>query len=88
MTSLSLKHLEYLASYEGNTHDDLPRHMQRRISETQLIFNVIEPGTPKDVMFNVFLRINTGGMILNGQEIRHAIHAGPVHCFLEGIGRE
>lgn len=82
---LPLKHLEYLASYEGNTHDDLPRPMQRRISETQLIFNVIEPGTPKDVMFNVFLRINTGGMILNGQEIRHAIHAGPVHSFLKEL---
>ena len=78
----SLKHLEYLSSYEGNLHDVLPRHMQRRISETQLIVNVIEPGTPKKVMFNVFLRINTGGMILNGQEIRHAIHAGPVRKFL------
>ena len=82
---LPLKHLEYLASYEGNTHDDLPRHMQRRISETQLIFNVIEPGTPEDVMFNVFLRINTGGMILNRQEIRHAMYAGPVRCFLKEL---
>ena len=80
-----LKHLEYLSAYEGDRHDELPRHMQRRISETQLIVNVIEPGTPKDVMFNVFLRINTGGMILNGQEIRHAMHAGPVRCFLKKL---
>ena len=61
--------------------------MQRRISETQLIFNVIEPGTPPEVMFNVFLRINTGGMTLNGQEIRHALNPGPVREYLKVLAQ-
>lgn len=81
----ALKGLEYLDSLEGRKHNELPRHMQRRISETQLIVNVIEPGTPSDVMFNVFKRINTGGKTLNGQEIRNAIHAGPVRSFLKEL---
>ena len=81
----SLNRLEYLISFDGLTYDALPRPMQRRISETQLIVNVIEPGTPPEVMFNIFLRINTGGMILNGQEIRHALHSGPVRAFLKEL---
>ena len=78
----ALNRLEYLVWLEGHKHDQLPRQMQRRISETQLIVNVIEPGTPNEVMFNVFLRINTGGMTLNKQEIRHALHPGVIREFL------
>ena len=78
----ALRRLEYLTSLNGLTHDQLPRQMQRRIGETQLIVNVIEPGTPPEVMFNVFLRINTGGMTLNQQEIRHALHPGVIRDYL------
>ncbi|MDE0101889.1 MAG: DUF262 domain-containing protein [Bryobacterales bacterium] len=71
-----LKYLEYRQEFNGATYDDLPRPIQRRINETQLHFNVIEYGTPEEVMFNIFHRINTGGKPLNGQEIRHALHRG------------
>ena len=79
-----LTQLEYL-ELNGQKYDALPRPLQRRISETQLIVNVIEPGTPPEVMFNVFRRINTGGMMLNGQEIRHALHPGPVRDYLKTL---
>ena len=81
----ALEKLEYLTYLNGLKHGALPRRMQRRINETQLIVNVIEHGTPPEVMFNVFLRINTGGMTLNGQEIRHALHSGPVREFLKEL---
>lgn len=80
-----LEQLEYLTKFNGFLYKDLPRPMQRRISETQLVINVIEPGTPEEVMFNIFSRINTGGMILNGQEIRHALHPGPVRSYLKEL---
>ena len=81
----ALGDLQYLTSFNGSTYEDLPRPMQRRIDETSLVVNVIEPGTPPEVMFNVFLRINTGGLTLNGQEIRHALHRGPVREYLKNL---
>ena len=82
-----LERLQYLTRLDGLGHDALPRPLQRRISETQLIVNVIEPGTPAEVKFNVFLRINTGGMTLNGQEIRHALHPGPARDYLKELAQ-
>ena len=80
-----LNDLEYLDKFNGYSHDKLPRPMQRRISETQLMINVIEYGTPDEVKFNIFRRINTGGQPLNGQEIRHALYPGPVRGFLKEL---
>ncbi len=77
--------LEYRVEFNGKRFGQLPRVMQRRIRETQLVVNVIEPGTPPEVMFNIFSRINTGGMKLNAQEIRHALHPGPVRNFLKTL---
>ena len=81
----ALKGMEYLSDLESNKYDQLPRSMCRRIRETQLIVNVIEAGTPTEVMFNIFHRINTGGMELNGQEIRHALNPGPVRDYLKNL---
>ena len=81
----SLKQLEYLPKLNRCTHDGLRRPLQRRISETQLIVNVIESGASPDVLFNIFRRINTGGVTLNGQEIRHALNPGPVRDYLKEL---
>lgn len=80
-----LEGLEYLTTLQEDTIHSLPRNMSRRIFETELNFNVIEPGTPEEVMFNIFKRINTGGIPLNGQEIRNALNKGPVRKFLEDL---
>ena len=85
--NLRLRKLEYLSKYDNYTFDDLPRPMQRRITETQLSCHVIEPGTPPEVMFNVFKRINTGGKPLVGQEIRHALNSGAARDLLRRLSR-
>ena len=80
-----LRRLEYLDQLDGQTYSGLPRPMQRRINETELVVNVIDPGTPEDVMFNIFRRINTGGMTLKGQEIRNVLYPGPVRGYLKRL---
>lgn len=83
--AFSLSGLEYLHQLEGQSFSKLPRAMQRRIEETSLVLNIIQPGTPDEVMINIFKRLNTGGLPLTGQEIRNALYKGPVREFLAEI---
>jgi hypothetical protein len=71
---LKLVGLEFLKDYEGMTFDQLPHNMQRRLRESQLTLYFIKPGTPKEVKYSIFYRINTGGLILNAQEIRSTLN--------------
>ena len=85
---LELHGLEYLEDFEKRSYDQLPRPMQRRIDETELYCHVIQPGTPPEVMFNVFKRINTGGKPLLPQEIRHALYPGPARNFINEMAKD
>lgn len=73
---LKLKDLQYLRELDGCSFLDLDRKFQRRISELEITANIIRPSTPPAVKFNVFARLNQGGMPVNAQEIRNAIYPG------------
>jgi hypothetical protein len=61
---------------DNAAYEDLSRPLQRRIMETELTLHVIRAGTPPNVKFNIFSRINQGGLPLKPQEIRNAIYNG------------
>jgi hypothetical protein len=69
----ALGKLEHLDDLKDLRFSDLPVPFQRRINNTQLIVNVIDPTTPRGVTYEIFKRINTGGTPLNAQEIRHCM---------------
>jgi hypothetical protein len=73
---IELSGLEILTELNDKeiTYDKLNRTMQRRILETPITTYLIQPGTPKNVKYNVFKRINSGGVGLNAMEIRNALN--------------
>lgn len=87
--TLKLTNLEFLTEYEGYSYDELPRPLTRRIEEFQTSVYLIKPGTPLEMKYSLFNRINTGGLKLTPQEIRHAMsqsaNSGAASKFLSRI---
>ena len=87
--SFPLKGLQFLRDLEELTFDKLPAKYQVLIEDdTQLLFYNLMPGTPLEAKFTIFSRVNTGGMQLTPQEIRHALNQGPVTNLLSRLARE
>ena len=54
--------LEYLKPLKGLCYSTLDPATRRRFAGTQIVAHVIEPQTPDDVKYDIFNRVNTGGV--------------------------
>lgn len=74
--SFRLTGLEVLEELNGRRLNELPPYMIFKLEEVQISVCLLKPGTHKFVKYDVFSRINTGGLTLQPQEIRHALNQG------------
>ncbi|MDE5825472.1 MAG: DUF262 domain-containing protein [Lachnospiraceae bacterium] len=76
--------LEYLKNaYDKKKFKDLDTKYIQRIYRTQIAVNILDARSPKSVIYDIFRRVNTGGMNLNPQEMRNAICKQEVRDFLK-----
>lgn len=75
--------LEYLGNeYNKRKFKDLDTKYVQRIYRTQIAVNILDARSPKNVIYDIFRRVNTGGVNLNPQEMRNAICKQEVRDFL------
>lgn len=81
-SEFKLKHLQYLhESCNNKTFKELDNKQRQRIFMTQFSVNIIDARTPSQVKYDLFRRINTGGVSLNAQEIRNSIAKPQIRYF-------
>lgn len=71
-----LTSLEFWTDLNNKKFSQLSDAFKNKILETQLSITLVGPRTPDEVKFTIFKRINTAGLVLKEQEIRHALFQG------------
>lgn len=84
---LKLQNLQFLKEYNGYTYDKLPRELQRRIKTFPITVYILGKGTPDEVKYNIFSRLNQGGLELTPQELRNALHQGAPSTLVADLAR-
>lgn len=80
-----LKNLQYLSQYEGKTFSQLNLKFRSIIEDTVLMVNILDERCPQMVKFDVFRRVNTGGVPLNQQEVRNVLASPRVRDLLKSM---
>lgn len=80
-----LNGLQYLKHSNGKLFSELDPKYKTRITTTTLTANVIDSRTPPQVKYDIFRRINTGGVPLNAQEIRNSASKPKMRKFLSDL---
>lgn len=77
-----LTKMQYLSHCENKFFRDLEPKFRARIEDTELAVNILDEKCPQMVKFDVFRRVNTGGLPLNFQEIRNIMAKPKVRILL------
>jgi hypothetical protein len=76
---LVLRGLRRLPMLNGLRYQQLPREIRNPLGMKSLRITTLLRQSDPDLKHEVFLRLNTGGEILNGQEIRNVAYRGPMN---------
>ncbi len=76
---LEMRSAYQLPEFEGLTFSGLPRQVRGALDVRPLRSVTILKQSHPDLKFEVFHRLNSGGEILNAQEIRNVVYRGPLN---------
>ena len=85
---LRLENLQFLEEYNGLSYEELSRPDIRRINSLKITINTLRKSTPPKVKYILFQRVNTSGVPLVPQEMRHALNQGIAAHFIKQLSKE
>ena len=80
-----LQSLELLPELNGKFFKELDTEIQSKLEDTTLRTFELSQTSPKDLMFLIFERLNTGGMRLNDMEIRNCLYRGKLNDLIKQL---
>lgn len=83
-----LSGLGILSEYLRNRFHELPPREQRFLKSRSLRAVVIGRDSHPNMKFEVFERLNTGGVALNAQELRNSLYRGSLNKLLRRVAKE
>jgi Protein of unknown function DUF262 len=85
---LKLQGLEKLTQYNGFTFSDLPKTIQLQLELRPVKVVTLSDKSDEVVRFDLFERLNKGGVALTDQEIRDCVYRGDFSQKLEELARD
>ena len=85
---LKLKGLSKLANFNDKRFADLPVGVQNKFKLTSIKVITLSDKSDKDVRFDLFERLNKGGVNLTPQEIRSCVYRGGFNDFLKELSKD
>jgi len=82
---LVLKGMDVLSEYEGASFDDLPQTLKLKFHLRPLKVTTLSDKSDLKVRFDLFERLNTGGIKLTDQEIRACVFRGRFNDFISDL---
>ncbi|MFJ4826072.1 DUF262 domain-containing protein [Streptomyces bacillaris] len=85
---LRLSGLEKLTELNGTTFSELPRNLQVYFGRQPLQVISLTDKSDRQVRFDVFERLNRGGIQLTAQEVRACVYMGEFNDFIEELSED
>lgn len=83
-----LSGLEIVRDLNRKHYRDLPTKHQNKLNDYTLRTFELAEQTPKDLMFLIFERLNTGGVALNDMEIRNSLFRGSLNQLIKKLATD
>lgn len=85
---LMLRGLEKLTSFNGNSFSTLPKSIQLAFMTRPIRVTVLNDKSDMGVRFDLFERLNSGGVKLEDQEIRNCVYRGAFNDVLKKLAQD
>jgi len=86
--SLKLKGMDKIPSLNGATFNALPTEIKLTFITRPIRITVLNDQSDHQVRFDLFERLNTGGIVLHEQEIRNCVFQGPFNDFVKKCAQD